>query len=90
MKVIVKDKNSPNSELIALSAETNTSIVCASHMRAEELLEEADKLNLNIPGPIPFTSNEIYAKKQVIVTDVEELLLFLLKCNKISGICIET
>ena len=80
MKVIAKPRRGgKTTELIKLSAETNTYILVANKMRQKEVMRLANLMNITIPYPVTV---EDYMKtqfrgsfiKNILIDDVEDVL----------------
>lgn len=81
MKIISKPRQSgKSSELIKLSAETGSRIVCANHNLAKSIMLLADQLNLKIKRPISYNDNlSVLAEREILIDDYDLIITNILR-----------
>lgn len=85
MKIIYKGRGEgKTTELVKLSASTNTHILCIDTRR---ICSVAKELGVKIPSPIPISDYKPYSYDTIIVDDAEYILQYLIgkiECMSIS------
>lgn len=92
MKIIYREADSGKTlELIKLSAETHTYIICLNHKRVDEINRIAMKNNIYIPYPLAlseFLRHRFYGTrvKNVLIDNADEIIRALFRPLNVEAI----
>ncbi|MBP1548706.1 MAG: hypothetical protein J6A05_01775, partial [Oscillospiraceae bacterium] len=92
MKIIYREANSGKTlELIKLSAETRTYIICLNRKRVDEIVRIANKNNIYIPFPLTleeFLGHRFYGTRieSVLIDNADEIIRALFRPLNVEAI----